>query len=88
VTSVDAFEPEIAVWKRLTAGVRNLDLQVRNGRELPFGDAPLDHAYTISVVEHISEDGDLPPLVELARRQARRTTSEPGGFAMVVLRRG
>jgi len=30
-------------------------------------DASFDHAYSISVLEHIAEDGDIPALAELAR---------------------
>ena len=29
-----------------------------DGRDLPFADATFDHAYSISVIEHIAGDGD------------------------------
>ena len=67
VTSVDALESEIESWRRLTAGEPNLHLEVADGRELPFADESFDHAYSVSVLEHIADDGDERALRELAR---------------------
>jgi SAM-dependent methyltransferase len=67
VTSVDLFEEEVETWRSLAAGVANLDFQVADGRDLPFESGAFDHAYSISVIEHIGDDGDLRALAELAR---------------------
>jgi SAM-dependent methyltransferase len=67
VVSVDQFEPEVAEWQALTQGVSGLEVALADGRELPFPDASFDHAYSISVIEHIGDDGDFKALGELAR---------------------
>lgn len=67
VTTVDQLEREIAVWRSFGAGNEHLTLEVADGRALPHGDATFDHAYSISVLEHIPDDGDLAALGELAR---------------------
>jgi len=67
VTSVDEFEREVEIWRWLTDGEPRLRFEVADGRSLPFQDASFDHAYSISVLEHIAEDGDEQALRELAR---------------------
>jgi SAM-dependent methyltransferase len=79
VTSVDAYEAEVETWRRLTPHVPRLDLQVGDGRKLPFADETFDHAYSISVIEHIGEDGDYDALAELAR------VVKPGGRIVVTV---
>jgi SAM-dependent methyltransferase len=79
VVSVDQFEREIATWRKLTAGEQRLTLQVADGRALPFEDASFDHAYSVSVLEHIPEPGDEQALRELAR------VTKPGGRVVVTL---
>jgi SAM-dependent methyltransferase len=79
VVSVDQFEPEIEAWRRLTAREPRLELQVADGRSLPFEDASFDHAYSVSVLEHIPEPGDEEALRELAR------VVKPGGRVVVTL---
>jgi SAM-dependent methyltransferase len=78
VTSVDQLEREIDTWRALASDVLGLELQVADGRALPFGDASFDHAYSISVLEHINE-GDAEALRELAR------VVQPGGRVLVTL---
>ncbi len=78
VTSVDALASEVETWRRLTAGQENVRFQVADGRELPFPDASFDHAYSISVLEHI-EQGAGAALGELAR------VVRPGGRIVVTL---
>jgi SAM-dependent methyltransferase len=73
VTSVDLLESEIETWRELTRHVDGLDLEVADGRQLPFADASFDHAYSISAIEHIADDGDFQALAELAR------VVKPGG---------
>ena len=50
-----------------------------DGRRLPFPDESFDHAYSISVLEHIGGDGDADALNELAR------VVRPGGRIVVTL---
>ena len=76
VVSVDRLESEIETWRRLAPGVR---FEVADGRSLPFEDASFDHAYSISVLEHIPEPGDEAALRELAR------VVRPGGRLAITL---
>ena len=79
VTSVDQLEREIETWRVLAEGVPGLTLEVADGRDLPFEDASFDHAYSISVLEHIEVPGDAQALGELAR------VVRPGGIVLVTL---
>jgi ubiquinone/menaquinone biosynthesis C-methylase UbiE len=79
VTSVDQLEREVETWRALAGDVSQLKLQVADGRALPFPDASFDHAYSISVLEHIEEPGDAEALRELAR------VVRPGGKVLVTL---
>jgi SAM-dependent methyltransferase len=76
VVSVDRFEPEIESWRALAPEVR---FEVADGRALPFEDASFDHAYSLSVLEHVPEPGDEQALRELAR------VVRPGGRVLVTL---
>jgi SAM-dependent methyltransferase len=77
VTSVDAFPAEVERWRRLAAAEANLSFEVADGRALPYADASFDHAYSISVLEHV--DGDAAALRELAR------VVRPGGAVAITL---
>ena len=79
LTSIDLLEPEIEAWRRLTRNEPNLRFEVADGRALPFPDATFDHAYSISVLEHVSDDGDGAALAELAR------VTKPGGRVAITL---
>jgi SAM-dependent methyltransferase len=79
VTSVDLLPSEVEAWRRLTAGMPRLRLEVADGRELPFADSSFDHAVSVSVLEHIPEPGDEQALRELAR------VTRPGGRVLVTL---
>jgi SAM-dependent methyltransferase len=79
VTAVDQLEREIETWHALAGDVPGLDLRVADGRSLPFEDASFDHAYSISVLEHIEEPGEEEALRELAR------VVRPGGRVLVTL---
>jgi SAM-dependent methyltransferase len=79
VVSVDQLESEIEAWRKLTAGEPRLTLEVGDGRALPFEDASFDHAYSVSVLEHIMEPGDEQALRELAR------VTKPDGRVVVTL---
>jgi SAM-dependent methyltransferase len=79
VISVDAFEPEIEVWRALTAYDPGVEFRVADGRRLPFRDASFDRALSVSVLEHIGEGGDAKALRELAR------VVRPGGRVVLTL---
>ena len=79
VTSVDQLQREIDTWQALAGDVPGLELLVADGRALPFEDATFDHAYSISVLEHIEEPGDAEALRELAR------VVRPGGRVLMTL---
>jgi SAM-dependent methyltransferase len=78
VVSVDAFGSEVDTWRRLAALPR-LTFEVADGRALPFPDESFDHAYSVSVLEHIEGDGAATALRELAR------VVRPGGRVAVTL---
>jgi SAM-dependent methyltransferase len=78
-TSVDELEREIELWRQLTAELPRLRFEVADGRALPFEDSSFDHAYSISVLEHIAGDGDEQALRELAR------VVRPGGQVAVTV---
>ena len=79
VTSVDLYADEIERWRRLAPSQKNLRFEVADGRALPYPDASFDHAYSISVLEHIPDGGDRAALNELAR------VVKPGGRVVVTL---
>jgi SAM-dependent methyltransferase len=79
VTSVDQLEPEIDAWRRLTAGEPRLSFEIGDGRALRFEDESFDHAYSVSVLEHIPEPGDEQALGELAR------VTRPGGRVVITV---
>jgi SAM-dependent methyltransferase len=78
VVSVDRLATEIETWRRLARHPR-LRFEVADGRALPFPDASFDHAYSVSVLEHVQGDGAGLALRELAR------VVRPGGRVVVTL---
>lgn len=79
VTSVDLLASEIATWRELGSHVEGLDFLVADGTSLPFADDSFDHAYSVSVLEHMGGDGDVAALDELAR------VVRPGGRIVVTV---
>jgi SAM-dependent methyltransferase len=79
VTSVDELGGEVERWQALAGAEPNLRLEVADGRALPYPDDSFDHAYSVSVLEHIPDGGDVPALRELAR------VVRPGGRIVVTL---
>ena len=67
VVSVDQLEHEVLTWSDLAAGEAGVSFAREDGRALSFPDESFDHAYSISVLEHIPDDGDQRALRELAR---------------------
>lgn len=56
-----------------------LHLDRQDGRALGYGDATFDRAYSISVLEHIPDEGDSACVKELAR------VLKPGGRAVLTV---
>lgn len=67
VVSVDQLEREVITWSDLAGGEPGVRFLQEDGRALSFPDGSFDHAYSISVLEHIPDDGDKEALCELAR---------------------
>ena len=76
VVSVDALPAEIELWRRLAPEAR---FEVADGLSLPFANESFDHAYSISVLEHIDDGGDERALRELAR------VVRPGGRILLTV---
>ena len=79
--------PEAVLLSQRYARVQRLDGQgpglvhseVQDGRALPYADASFDAAYSVSVLEHIPDDGDSAAIRELIR------VVRPGGSIVVTV---
>lgn len=60
-------------------GLENLTNSVLDGRELPFDTASIPAAFSISVLEHIPEDGDSQCIAEIGR------ILQPGGTFVITV---
>lgn len=78
VVSVDAFPEEVEAWRAIAGDTPGLSFRVGDARRLDYPDATFDHAYSISVLEHIPDDGDLATMGELAR------VVRPGGRVVIT----
>lgn len=67
VVSLDQLEREVATWSDIAEREPNVSFVQGDGRATGFPDASFDHAYSVSVLEHIPDDGDAAALRELAR---------------------
>ena len=74
VIAVDMWEKEINNWKTFVKTIDQkktnlsfLTLEVADGRCLTYPDEYFDKIYSISVLEHIPDDGDTRTIIELAR---------------------
>ena len=76
VVSVDSLPSEVELWRRLAP---EACFEIADGRALPFADASFDRAYSISVVEHIPDQGDGRAVHELAR------VVRPGGRILLTV---
>lgn len=86
ITATDIWKDEIKNWKELENAImgesdlrRPLILQVADGRKLKYKKNYFDKVYCISVIEHISENGDLVCMKELAR------VLKPGGTIVLTV---
>ncbi len=72
---VDLFRREIESWRRVDPRLR---LEVEDATALSYADASFDHCLSISVVEHIAEEGDAAAMAEMWR------VLEPGGVLVLT----
>jgi SAM-dependent methyltransferase len=79
VVSVDELPSEVEAWRKLAEDEPNVTFEIADGRWLPFEDETFDHAYSISVIEHIARGGDEKALRELGR------VVRPGGRVVVTV---
>ncbi|MCC6241894.1 MAG: class I SAM-dependent methyltransferase [Gemmatimonadaceae bacterium] len=56
-----------------------LRLEVQDGRQLTYADASFDRVYSVSVIEHIPDDGDSACIAEIVR------VLKPGGRAVITV---
>lgn len=80
VFAVDVYKAEIENWRRLIEMIdsskrrfKHLKLTVADGRKLPYKDNFFDKIFSISVLEHIPDNGDKKTILELVR------VLKPGG---------
>lgn len=72
---IDLFRREIESWRRIDPELR---LEVQDATALPYPDATFDHCLSISVVEHIAEEGDTAAMAEMWR------VLKPGGILILT----
>jgi SAM-dependent methyltransferase len=85
VTAVDLLPDAIAISERFAraqgiagGGAGQVLSEVQDGRRLPYPDASFDAAFSVSVLEHIPDDGDSTAMRELLR------VVKPGGLVVVT----
>lgn len=85
VTAVDILTEAIALSERLAlaqglagGGPGRVRSEVQDGRHLPYPDRGFDAAVSVSVLEHIPDNGDTLAMAELVR------TVRPGGRIVVT----
>lgn len=85
VTATDVWDKEIQNWKTLTSDAifnssfkKNLQFKVVDGRKIPYKSGSFDKAFTVSVIEHIENNGDSETIKEIAR------ILKPGGVLVLT----
>ena len=86
VTATDILEDAVALSRRYARaqgldgeGPGRVHSEVQDGRALPYPDGSFDAAYSVSVLEHIPDDGDSLAIRELLR------VVRPGGVVIVTV---
>jgi SAM-dependent methyltransferase len=86
VVATDILEEAVELSRRYASaqgrsgnGAGKVISRVEDGRHLTFGDNEFDAAYSVSVLEHIPEDGDTRAIQELAR------VVRPGGRIVLTV---
>ncbi len=74
VVATDVWDDEIRRWQTLVAAVDpsrrrfgRLRLETADATELPYPDAYFDAGVSVSVIEHLADNGDVAAMRELAR---------------------
>ena len=85
VISADIMPEEIELSRRYAgaqglhgSGPGRVDAELQDGRSLPYPDASFDAAFSVSVLEHIPDQGDGQALRELVR------VVKPGGLVAIT----
>jgi 2-polyprenyl-3-methyl-5-hydroxy-6-metoxy-1,4-benzoquinol methylase len=85
VVSTDILDEEVESSRRYAAaqglygdGPGRVTAQIQDGRQLKFPDDSFDAVFSVSVLEHIPEDGDSRTIRELVR------VVKPGGLVIVT----
>jgi SAM-dependent methyltransferase len=86
VVATDILPQAIELSRRLAVaqgidgtGPGKVHSEVQDGRALPYSDHTFDAAFSVSVVEHIPDDGDSAAVTELVR------VVKPGGTIVVTV---
>jgi SAM-dependent methyltransferase len=86
VTAVDILPEAVALSERRAkalglagTGAGNVKSEVQDGRALTYGDDTFDVAYSVSVLEHIPDDGDSAAMREMVR------VVKPGGLIVATV---
>lgn len=74
---VHYFKTDFEVYQTSFSG--NLQLEVFDAQQMPYADGSIDKFFSISVLEHIGEQGDQQVMREIAR------TLRPDGLAVITL---
>ena len=76
----DYFIDEFSLLRRATGvPAERMAIRVEDGRRLSYGDGQFDKVYSVSVIEHIPDDGDSDCARELGRVLA------PGGSCLITV---
>jgi len=71
IEATDIYKKDLDEWGKLLSKFdqkfNNINWRVVDGRKLPYKANSFDKAYSISVLEHIKENGDIKAIKELAR---------------------
>ena len=81
VTAIDLLDDFVEPYRTYSrhVGAEQVEWLARDGRRLPEADDTYDHVYSVSVLEHIPDDGDTDVIREMAR------VLKPGGTCVITV---
>jgi SAM-dependent methyltransferase len=86
VTATDLWGEEVKLWDQALDAVRrtddswsNLVLEVQDAKHLTYPDESFDFVYSVSVIEHIDDQGDTEAMKEINR------VLRKGGLAVITV---
>lgn len=81
LTSIDIMPDFIEIYKRYESdiGLKDISWEVQDARKLNYENASFDKVYSISVLEHIPDDGDMLTVREIGR------ILRPGGICSITV---